>query len=146
MHGPTCYSPGPEGVGSERRVSNIGLQPRGAAAGPKETLLLLGLGPDKQRMRNRMPFRPTKSMWGALLAGGRAHKDLEFGEFAAWKLVELEPENSAHYVVLSNMYADMGRWSDVFKVRDLMKERGLKKDLALSLVEYENIRALCIRE
>ncbi|GAB4841160.1 hypothetical protein Ancab_021905 [Ancistrocladus abbreviatus] len=101
---------------------------------------------DAFNLMEEMPFRPTKSMWGALLAGGRAHKDLEFSEFAAWKLVELEPENSAHYVVLSNMYADMGRWSDVSKVRDLMKERGLKKDLALSSVEYEKTRALCICE
>ncbi|GLT72677.1 hypothetical protein SLA2020_445870 [Shorea laevis] len=60
-----------------------------------------------------MPFEPTKVMWGSLLAGSKAQGYLEFSEFAAWKLVELEPENSAYYVVLSNLYAEMGRWRDV---------------------------------
>lgn len=84
-----------------------------------------------------MPFEPTKSMWGSLLAGGRACGNVDISEFAAWKLVELEPGNSAYYVVLSNMYAELGRWSDVEKVREIMKERGLRKDLGWSVVEVE---------
>ncbi|KAF5455220.1 hypothetical protein F2P56_024820 [Juglans regia] len=84
-----------------------------------------------------MHFKPTKAMWGSLLAGSRAQGNLEFGEFAAWKLLELEPENSAFYVVLSNLYAEMGRWSDVEKVRIMMKDRGLKKDLGCSSVGPE---------
>lgn len=31
---------------------------------------------------------------------------------------------------LSNIYAEKGGWDDVAKVRGLMAERGLKKDLA----------------
>lgn len=84
-----------------------------------------------------MPFKPTKAMWGSLLAGSRAQGNLEFGEFAAWKLLQLEPDNSGFYVVLSNLYAEMGRWSDVEKVRIMMKDRGLKKDLACSSVGTE---------
>lgn len=85
-----------------------------------------------------MPFEPTKAMWGSLLAGGRANGDVELSEFAAWKLVELEPGNSSYYVVLSNMYAELGRWSDAEKVRGMMNERGLKKDLGWSVVELEH--------
>lgn len=84
-----------------------------------------------------MPFEPTKAIWGSLLAGGRAHGNVDLSEFAAWKLIELEPGNSAYYVVLSNMYAEMARWSDVEKVRGMMKDRGLKKDLGFSSVELE---------
>ncbi|PON65716.1 Tetratricopeptide-like helical domain containing protein [Parasponia andersonii] len=84
-----------------------------------------------------MPYEPTKSIWGSLLAGGRAHGNLDLIEFAAWKLIELEPSNSAYHVVLSNMYAEMGRWRDVEKVREMMKDRGLKKDLGCSSVELE---------
>ena len=62
---------------------------------------------------------------------------MEFSEFAAWKLVKLDPENCAYYVVLSNLYAEMGRWSDVEKVQIMMKERGLKKDLGCSSIELE---------
>ncbi|GMH30999.1 hypothetical protein Nepgr_032842 [Nepenthes gracilis] len=91
-----------------------------------------------------MPFEPTITMWGALLAGGRIHRDFNLCEFVAWKLVELEPANGAHYVVLSNLYADMGRWTDVCKVRDLMKARGMTKDLASSQLEYENQKQICM--
>ena len=84
-----------------------------------------------------MPYDPTKVIWGSLLAAGRAHGNLDLSEFAAWKLVELESGNSAYYVVLSNLYAEMGRWSDVEKVREMMKDRGLKKDLGCSSVELE---------
>ncbi|KAG8389464.1 hypothetical protein BUALT_Bualt02G0232100 [Buddleja alternifolia] len=89
------------------------------------------------KLINEMPYQPTVSIWGALLAGCRAQANLELSEFAAWKLVELEPENCAYYVVLSNLYAEMGRWNDVEKVRELMKERGLKKDMGSSAVEFE---------
>ncbi|KAJ4956258.1 hypothetical protein NE237_013041 [Protea cynaroides] len=86
----------------------------------------------------KMPFEPTKVMWGAFLAGCRAHGNLELSEFAGRKLVELEPENGAYYVLLSNLYAEMERWSDVERVRLLMKERGLRKDLGCSSVELDN--------
>ncbi|KAL8505675.1 hypothetical protein ACS0TY_016779 [Phlomoides rotata] len=81
-----------------------------------------------------MLFEPTVSIWGALLAGCRAHENYELGELAAWKLVELEPQNSAYYVMLFNLYAEKGRWSDVEKVRKLVKDRRLKKDMGSSTV------------
>ncbi|KAI4349639.1 hypothetical protein L6164_010203 [Bauhinia variegata] len=82
-----------------------------------------------------MPFEPTKAMWGSLLASSKSRGDLEFSEFAARKLVELEPDNTAYHIHLSNLYAEMGRWSDVEKVRTMMKDRGLTKDLGYSSVE-----------
>lgn len=87
-----------------------------------------------------MPFEPSKAMWGSLLAGSKSRGDLEFAEFAARKLVELEPGNTAYYVHLSNLYAEMGRWSDVEKVRGMMKDRELIKDLGCSSVEVEHQR------
>lgn len=76
--------------------------------------------------------QPTESMWGALLSGARMHGDLELSELAARKLVELAPDNGAYYVMLSNLYADMGRWDDLEAARRAMIERGVKKDLGSS--------------
>ncbi|KAJ0110595.1 hypothetical protein Patl1_01039 [Pistacia atlantica] len=90
---------------------------------------------DAFKFITEMPFEPTKSMWGSLLAGCRDQGSLELSEFVTKKLLELEPDNSAYYVVLSNLYAQMGRWSDAEKVRELMKVRGLKKDLGSSFLE-----------
>ncbi|OVA14852.1 Pentatricopeptide repeat [Macleaya cordata] len=84
-----------------------------------------------------MPFEPTKAMWGALLGGSRANGDLKLSEFSVRRLVELEPENGSYYVLLSNLYAEMGRWGDVEKVRRMMKEKGLEKDLGCSFIELE---------
>ncbi|KAL5701235.1 formamidase [Ranunculus cassubicifolius] len=85
-----------------------------------------------------MPFQPTKTMWGAFLSGCRAHGNMTLSEIAAMKLVELEPGNGAYYVLLSNLYAEMGRWNDVENIRRLMKERGLVKDLGSSSIELED--------
>ncbi|XP_065862759.1 pentatricopeptide repeat-containing protein At5g66520-like [Euphorbia lathyris] len=85
-----------------------------------------------------MPFEPTKPMWGSLLTGCRAHNNLEFSEFVARKLIELEPQNSAYYVILSNLYSEMGKWEDAAQVRELMISKGLKKDLGSSSVESES--------
>ncbi|GFZ04601.1 tetratricopeptide repeat (TPR)-like superfamily protein [Actinidia rufa] len=89
------------------------------------------------KIMKEMPFEPTKPIWSAFLAGCRAHGDLEMSEYAAWKLIELLPENSSHYVLLSNIYAQMGRRIDAEKVLELMKERGLKRDLGCSSVELQ---------
>lgn len=61
------------------------------------------------RTINEMPFEPTKSMWGSLLAGCRTLGNLELGIFAAKKLVEMEPYNSAYYDDLCGLYSEMGR-------------------------------------
>ncbi|XP_027353186.1 pentatricopeptide repeat-containing protein At5g56310-like [Abrus precatorius] len=86
----------------------------------------------------RMPFEATKVMWGSLLVCSKAQGYLELGELAARKLIELEPNNPAYYVHLSNLYAAMGRWSDVEKVRGMMKDRQLNKDLGCSSVEVKH--------
>ncbi|XP_008235032.1 PREDICTED: pentatricopeptide repeat-containing protein At5g43790-like [Prunus mume] len=92
---------------------------------------------DALKCLREMPYEPTKAIWGSLLAGGKTHGNLELSEFAARKLVELEPGNSTYYVLLSNIYAEMGRWNDVEKVRGMMKQKDLKKDLGSSSVEFE---------
>ncbi|MCD9639717.1 hypothetical protein HAX54_024425 [Datura stramonium] len=97
---------------------------------------------DALRMIKEMPIEPTKSVWGALLAGCRLHDNQELSEFAAWKLIGLAPRNPAYYVVLANIYGEMERWNDAEKIRALMKERGLSKDLGSSSVELEDQKDL----
>ncbi|CAK8544321.1 unnamed protein product [Lathyrus sativus] len=87
-----------------------------------------------------MPFEPTKAMWGSLLIGSKFQGNFEFSEFVARKLVEMEPDNTSYYVQLSNLYAEAGRWNDVERVRGIMKERELAKDLGCSSVEVEHQR------
>ncbi|XP_021756030.1 LOW QUALITY PROTEIN: pentatricopeptide repeat-containing protein At3g26782, mitochondrial-like [Chenopodium quinoa] len=84
-----------------------------------------------------MKVEPDFVVWGALLAGCRMHKNLELAEISARKLFELDPSNCGYYVLLSNMYADAGRWEDVERIRILMKENGLVKPPGYSLLEVK---------
>lgn len=86
-----------------------------------------------------MPMKPDVLIWGSLLSGSRMHDNSEMCEFAIKQLVELEPMNSGAYVLLSNVYAKMGRWNDVRYVRDLMDAKGIKKLPGCSLVELEGV-------
>ncbi|KAL2325581.1 hypothetical protein Fmac_024639 [Flemingia macrophylla] len=74
-----------------------------------------------------MPLEPTAALWGALLSACRTYGDREIAETAAKELVRLEPWNSGNYVLLSNVYAEEGRWDEVEKVRGSMRGGGIKK-------------------
>eukprot|EP01018_Ginkgo_biloba_P026101 Gb_02613 [translate_table: standard] len=87
---------------------------------------------------NKMPFEPTVVVWKALLGACRIHVNMELGKRAAEHIFELEPQNAAGYVLLSNIYAASGRWNDVAKVRLLMKNRGVKKKPGCSWIEIKN--------
>ncbi|KAK6162332.1 hypothetical protein DH2020_002173 [Rehmannia glutinosa] len=84
---------------------------------------------------DNMPMEPDKRIWGALLAGCRnIHGPTEILEFVAKKLIRLDPENTSHYVVLSNMYADQGRWEEVEKLRNIIGTKSLKKAVGYSTI------------
>ncbi|CAL2250923.1 unnamed protein product [Prunus armeniaca] len=84
-----------------------------------------------------MRVRPDCVVWGSFLGACRIHKNVMFAEISARKLFELDPNNCGYYILLSNIYADAGRWEDVERMRVLMKNRGLVKPPGFSLVELK---------
>ncbi|KNA14933.1 hypothetical protein SOVF_102810 [Spinacia oleracea] len=85
-----------------------------------------------------MPMEPDACVWGALLSSCRTYKNLQLGEIASERLFKLEPRNPGNYVLLSNIYASKSMWVDVNRVRNLMKETGLKKNPGCSWIEIKN--------
>ncbi|XP_019051918.1 PREDICTED: putative pentatricopeptide repeat-containing protein At5g37570 [Nelumbo nucifera] len=83
------------------------------------------------------PVKPHAGVWGALLNACRIYNNIEVGELAAKNLLEMEPENSGNYVLLSNIYAKAQRWDKVAKVRALMRNRGMKKPPGCSWIEID---------
>ncbi|XP_059434929.1 pentatricopeptide repeat-containing protein At2g13600-like [Corylus avellana] len=75
------------------------------------------------------------SMWGALLSACKDCGNIELGKLAAQKALDLDPQNVGVYVMLSNLYAKFGMWDEIEQLRELMKERGLKKDVGCSWIE-----------
>jgi pentatricopeptide repeat protein len=87
---------------------------------------------------NNMPFKPSALVWQTLLGACRIHGNTEMGKRVADHLLELEPQDSATYVLLSNLYAAAGRWDDRTKVRKMMENMGMKKERGYSWIEVKN--------
>ncbi|KAG2239029.1 hypothetical protein Bca52824_089889 [Brassica carinata] len=85
-----------------------------------------------------MPFKPHAAVFGTLLGACRVHKNVELGELAAEKLLELDPSNAAGYVQLANIYASRNRWEDVARVRKRMKQSNVVKVPGYSWIEIRN--------
>ncbi|KAA8536539.1 hypothetical protein F0562_029017 [Nyssa sinensis] len=83
----------------------------------------------------RMPMQAGPSIWGSVLAACRIYRNLDIAEIAAGKLFVLEPDNSGNYVLLSNMYAEVGMWEEVNNLRALLKCQGVKKSPGCSWIE-----------
>ncbi|KAJ4716309.1 Pentatricopeptide repeat-containing protein [Melia azedarach] len=85
-----------------------------------------------------MPVRPDACIWGALLGACRIHGNMELGALASDQLFEVDSENVGYYVLISNIYANVGKWERVGKVRSLARDRGLKKTPGWSSIEVNN--------
>ncbi|KAG7013169.1 putative pentatricopeptide repeat-containing protein, partial [Cucurbita argyrosperma subsp. argyrosperma] len=84
---------------------------------------------------NTMPIKPHAGAWGALLNACRMYKNMELGEVASRKLVELEAKNHGAYVLLSNIYADTKNWERVSNVRQSMIAERVSKPPGCSVME-----------
>jgi pentatricopeptide repeat protein len=85
-----------------------------------------------------MPFEPDGCIWGSLLGSCRVHGNVNLAEVAAENLFHLEPDNAGNYVLLSNIYASKKMWGGVNRVREMMKDMGLKKEKGCSWIEIKN--------
>ncbi|XP_058765225.1 pentatricopeptide repeat-containing protein At2g39620-like [Vicia villosa] len=86
-----------------------------------------GLFDEALSLINKIPTEPDAQVWGALLGGCKIHSNITLGEVALDHLVKLEPRNAAHYVVLSDIYAQCGKWNEARRTRSHMNAHGLKK-------------------
>ncbi|KAL5801948.1 hypothetical protein ACOSQ3_033580 [Xanthoceras sorbifolium] len=87
---------------------------------------------------SKMPFDATASMWGSLLASCRNYGNLEFAEFAAKQLFEMEPDNAGNHVLLSNIYAANRKWEEVVRARKLLKDSEARKEKGKSWIEIKD--------
>ncbi|KAK7271080.1 hypothetical protein RJT34_26691 [Clitoria ternatea] len=97
-----------------------------------------GLLSRARRFIKEMPIQPDAMVWRTLLRACIVHKNIDIGEFAASHLLELEPKDSATYVLLSNMYAVTGKWGCRDRARQMMKDRGVRKEPGRSWIEVNN--------
>ncbi|PIA31374.1 hypothetical protein AQUCO_05000042v1 [Aquilegia coerulea] len=97
-----------------------------------------GLLERAKKFIEEMPIDPDAMVWRTLLSACTVHKNVEIGELAAQHLLLLEPQDSATYVLLSNIYAVAKKWDSRDKMRQMMKDNGVKKEPGRSWIEVKN--------
>ncbi|GAB2221642.1 hypothetical protein Drorol1_Dr00012827 [Drosera rotundifolia] len=81
---------------------------------------------------------PDSRTWGSLLAASRTSDHRKIGEYAAKRLLELEPENVGYHVVLSNIQASTEHWADVEALRGVVaSDMNVKKTPGWSYIEVD---------
>ncbi|KHN23502.1 Putative pentatricopeptide repeat-containing protein, mitochondrial [Glycine soja] len=91
------------------------------------------------KLIGEIPFQPSVMVWRALLGACVIHKNLDLGKVCAQRVLEMEPQDDATHVLLSNMYATAKRWDNVAYVRKNMKKKKVKKEPGLSWVENQGV-------
>ncbi|KAL0324168.1 UNVERIFIED_CONTAM: Pentatricopeptide repeat-containing protein [Sesamum calycinum] len=84
-----------------------------------------------------MPMTPNDVIWRSLLSSCKVHQNVELGEIAAGLLFQLKTQNAGDYLMLSNIYAEAGRWQDVSMTRVKMACTGLSQVPGSSSVEVK---------
>ncbi|XP_031473481.1 pentatricopeptide repeat-containing protein At2g29760, chloroplastic-like [Nymphaea colorata] len=94
---------------------------------------------EAHQLISEMPFEPNPVIWGALLSACRVHNNVELGEIAAERLLELDPTDCGIHVLLSNIYAEAAKWDGVRRLRKEQKTKGKRKAPGCSSIDVDGI-------
>ncbi|KAF3787688.1 Pentatricopeptide repeat-containing protein [Nymphaea thermarum] len=87
-----------------------------------------------------MPYEPNAAIWYSILSSCAIHGDFELAERIAYQVqTGREVMGGAYYVLLSNMYAKLGNWKLVTKMRDMMVDSKANKVSGYSTIEPKGI-------
>ncbi|KAK8582790.1 hypothetical protein V6N13_069558 [Hibiscus sabdariffa] len=93
-----------------------------------------GMLQEAYELIKNMPFEPDAMSWKCLLGGCWIHRNLELGKIAAKNLLQLDPDDTAGYILMFNLYASHGKWEEAASIRSTMGARKLKKELSCSWI------------
>lgn len=74
-------------------------------------------------------------LWRTLLSSCVNRRNLKIGVRAAEQVLRLDPQDGATHILLSNLYAAIGRWNDVAELRRKIRGLMLEKDPGISWIE-----------
>ncbi|KAH8948841.1 hypothetical protein BDL97_11G116100 [Sphagnum fallax] len=93
---------------------------------------------EAENMVMAMPCKPHVAVWMALLSACRIHGHVEMAERIAKRILEMEPDNAAVYVLLSDIYAAGGNKHLCQTIEQQRKEKGVKKQPGRTWIEVNN--------
>nr|GMD19450.1 pentatricopeptide repeat-containing protein At4g02750-like [Ipomoea batatas] len=87
---------------------------------------------------SKMKVKVTPGIWSSLLWACRMHKNAELASFFSTKLIKIEPHKTSNLVLVANMYAEIGKWNEVERVRETMIDKRGVKQPGCSWIEDKN--------
>ncbi|KAK5783202.1 pentatricopeptide repeat-containing protein At2g42920, chloroplastic [Gossypium arboreum] len=90
---------------------------------------------EAEQLITSMPINGDAIIWGSLLSACRKHGNVEMAKKAVKHVIELDPDESSGYVLMSNVYAANKQFEEAIKQRLLVKEKQLEKEPGCSLIE-----------
>ncbi|GJN37157.1 hypothetical protein PR202_gb26083 [Eleusine coracana subsp. coracana] len=94
---------------------------------------------EAEKFISEMPVPADGVVWGALLTACWYSMNLEVGEKVAQKLFCMGTKHRSAYIAMSNIYAKLGKWEDVVKVRTRLRSLDAKKEPGCSWIEVKDI-------
>ncbi|CAJ1952475.1 unnamed protein product [Sphenostylis stenocarpa] len=123
----------------EMMVREYGIEPRIEHYGCLIDLLgRAGRFDEAMEVVNGMNMEPDEVVWGSLLNGCKVHGRTDLAEFAAKKLVEIDPHNGGYGIMLANVYGDLGKWEEVRNMWRTLKEQKSYKVPGCSWIEVDD--------
>ncbi|WOG87459.1 hypothetical protein DCAR_0206684 [Daucus carota subsp. sativus] len=89
---------------------------------------------EAESLINSMLIKPGPTVYKALLSACQLYGNKEIAIRNATKLKELCPDDDATFVLISNVLATGGYWDDAAGLRNLMYDKGVKKQPAYSWI------------
>ncbi|KAK9112910.1 hypothetical protein Scep_020429 [Stephania cephalantha] len=80
---------------------------------------------------------PDVVLWRTLLSACRIHGKVEMARRVMTRVLELDQGNEGAHVLLSNIFASAGEWSEVSNMKIAMKDMKLKKSPGMSWIKVD---------
>lgn len=93
---------------------------------------------EAEKLIRDMPIEADTIIWGALLSACWFWMDMEVGQRVAEKLFSLDPKTTYAYILVSNIYARLGKWGEKIRLRKNLRDLEMMKDLGCSWIETGN--------
>ncbi|CAL5070698.1 unnamed protein product [Urochloa decumbens] len=89
---------------------------------------------------NRSPSaKRYPELWRILLSSCVTFKDLSIGVHAAQQALEQDPDDISTLILLSNLYASLGKWDNVSEIRRRIRGLMTEKEPGLSWIELKKM-------
>ncbi|PIN22402.1 hypothetical protein CDL12_04885 [Handroanthus impetiginosus] len=88
---------------------------------------------------SRIPGGPSVSVLQSLLGSCRTYGNVDLAIPVSDALIAIEPNGSGSYVLMSNLFSEKGKWEKAAKMRRMMRERKVTKEVGFSWADVGNV-------